>query len=389
MARLIVVGDTFLGGEFSRGQEVSGDTFMSEELRERLLGADAVICNLEAPITDSTSPIQIPGKHRFRAPAKAISALEWSGIGVATLANNHMMDFGVQGLKDTLRALDSIGVRYTGAGEDGTEARQPALIQCGNLRVAVLAYTRIDAPYRRQVPYAGVGSAGVARLVCKDVQGDISQALDQADVVVLSLHWKNSHLRLPHPVDLYVARELIDAGATIVFGHHPHIVRGIERYKSGLIAYSLGNFFFPNHRMLHNNVVSYGEAGQLHGSPGLNRLGLALAIDFCSSGVLEYEALPVVQERHKPFVSFGSVVMQRRFARQLEAWSAPLLETDYRNHYRLYSSLLRGSPRGIISSILGIPTAIRLHLEQRGIEGVLRRVNEVIRGYVRLWMKDW
>ena len=88
MAHLVLVGDVFLGGEFAGSQEVNGDAFMNEDLRERFLSADAIICNLEAPITDSADPIQIPEKIRLRAPAKATSALRWSGIQVATIANN-------------------------------------------------------------------------------------------------------------------------------------------------------------------------------------------------------------------------------------------------------------------------------------------------------------
>jgi poly-gamma-glutamate synthesis protein (capsule biosynthesis protein) len=233
------VGDIMLGGKGTGTYTRMGYDYPFASMTNELKSADITIGNLEAPITRHGK--EFTGKKfRFRANPAAAKALRRAGFSVLTLANNHMMDYGAGGLEETLRHLDNAGILHAGAGENLDSARKPAVMLVGEKRIAFLAYSKtLPSQF-----YAGHGRAGTAPGVESLYIEDISKAKSVADYVVVSFHWGTEKASTPRSYQVATARRAIDAGADVVIGHHPHVLQGVERYKNGVIFYSIGNFAF-------------------------------------------------------------------------------------------------------------------------------------------------
>jgi len=214
---------------------------------------DVVMVNCETAITRSRDAVD--KQFNFRMDPALASVFSESGIGIVSLANNHVFDYGSEGLSDTLAALDGAGVRHVGAGMNLREAREPVFMDIKGKRVAFLAYGNYS-PARRNKP-------GVAYRYARHVRKDIKKAkADGADIVVVNFHWGIELAPEPQESDRVLAYMSIDNGADVVIGHHPHVLQPIEIYKGKVIAYSLGNFVFggnskrPKDSMLLHVTVS-------------------------------------------------------------------------------------------------------------------------------------
>jgi poly-gamma-glutamate synthesis protein (capsule biosynthesis protein) len=216
-----------------------GYTFPFAATKSILKSSHLAVGNLEAPITRRGTEFT-DKRFRFRAPPEAAAALRDAGFSIVTLANNHILDYGSQGLLDTRQHLKENGIMHTGAGENLASARVPAIIASGGKRIAFLAYS-LTYPEDFFADRTRHGTApGYARLVADDIK----EAKRKADHVVVSFHWGQELAVTPKPYQIKTARMAIDAGADVVLGHHPHVLQGVERYRNGVIFYSLGNFAF-------------------------------------------------------------------------------------------------------------------------------------------------
>jgi poly-gamma-glutamate synthesis protein (capsule biosynthesis protein) len=236
---IAAVGDIMLAGTAAPALSRKGFSFPFETTRGIFSGSDIAVGNLEAPITGRG--IEFTGKRfRFRSPPETAVALKKAGFSVVTLANNHMLDYGATGLMDTLANLGANGIRATGAGNSLADARRPAIIEVQGKRLAFLSYS-LTYPVQFFADRSRPGTApGLRALVTED----IAAARRQADHVIVSFHWGRELADTPQPYQVRAARNAIDAGADLVLGHHPHVLQGIERYRNGVIFYSLGNFAF-------------------------------------------------------------------------------------------------------------------------------------------------
>ncbi len=174
--------------------------------------------------------------------------LTYAGFDVVSIANNHTLDFDTSAFIDTLRTLDEEEIRYVGGGENLEEARRPVILERKNIKVGFLAYSELahifwDWGYPRAFA-AENKKAGVAPTDLNIMLEDIKKLEGQVDFIVISLHWGEEYIERPSLKEREIAHKLIDGGAHVILGHHPHVVRGLEVYKGGLIAYSLGNFVF-------------------------------------------------------------------------------------------------------------------------------------------------
>lgn len=255
--RIVALGDVFLGGNIPQTLSGTGSSQVLDSKSAQLLGgADLVFCNLEAPLTHHSVPYRPNGhKINLRGLPEFGDLLSKMRVNVVSLANNHMMDFGLKGLEDTVRILDSLGINYVGAGKNDSLARKPAIIEVRGLRIGFLAYTLIDIPGRHEVQYATEISLGVAHLRLSDVTHDLVALTGRADTKIVSLHWGNAPLPFPTPQQKEIAHQLLDSGADVVIGHHAHQLQGIERVDGKLVAYDLGNFLFPSFYLDENEVI--------------------------------------------------------------------------------------------------------------------------------------
>ena len=243
---LVAVGDIMLGGTAEEIMLREGFSYPFTQIQPLLSDADIVIGNLEGPLTTlCQSPLEDGDKeYLFRSlPDGVAPALKRAGFNLLNLANNHILDYGVEGMQQTMQSLKRYKIRYVGAGKNRQQARRGTIMQTRSGSVGFLSYS-LTFP---ESFWATEDRPGTAFGHKEQIQQDITRLKSQADVVVVSFHWgreKTTELR-PYQPDL--GRAAIDAGASLVIGHHPHVLQAFERYRNGLIMYSLGNFVFGSY----------------------------------------------------------------------------------------------------------------------------------------------
>lgn len=238
---LLAAGDVMLGRHIGRIVERRGAAAIFSGISPLLATGDIVVANLEALISSPTATLQFPDKpYNFRARPQDGALLKAAGFTVLNLANNHALDYGPSAIATTRRVLAEAGLSFFGAGVDAAEARRPAIVTVKNTTFGFLGYSIAHA---RRV-YARAGRAGVAQLDAAAMLDDIRKLRPGVDVLILSLHWGFEYEDYPTSGQRRVARQLIDAGADLILGHHPHVPQGVEVYRGRIIAYSLGNFLF-------------------------------------------------------------------------------------------------------------------------------------------------
>jgi poly-gamma-glutamate synthesis protein (capsule biosynthesis protein) len=206
-----------------------------------------------------------PGGQHSRLPPRLAAAWKAAGIDIVSIASNHEMDWGIDPVFDTIELFRGMGKHVIGAGRNSEEARRPAIVERNGVKIAFLAYCSV----LRDGQAAGQNKAGIApmrahtsyapeeyqpgsppRIITvpdeEDLEAlkeDIRKAKQQADVVVMSIHWG---IRLvPKTICGYqqpIARAAIDAGADLILGHHSHCIKAVEVYKGKACFYSMGNF---------------------------------------------------------------------------------------------------------------------------------------------------
>ncbi|MBI3900211.1 MAG: CapA family protein [Gammaproteobacteria bacterium] len=240
--RVAAVGDLMLGGTATVELAQFGYDYPFVYVGDLLRSADIAFGNLEGPLTARGSAHS--KQFVFRSPPDLVApALARAGFDVVSLANNHSLDYGADGLRDTIDALQRVNIHTAGAGHDLDAARKPAFIDVAGTRVAVLAYS-LTFP---EEFWATGTQPGTAFGHEQQVRADVAAAHKRADVVLVSFHWGQEGSNELRPYQRTLGHAAIDAGAAAVIGHHPHLLQGVERYRNGVILYSLGNFVFGSY----------------------------------------------------------------------------------------------------------------------------------------------
>lgn len=237
---ITAVGDVMLGSTFPRGSLLSpNDSLMLREVTPILAAADIAIGNLEGPLIDGGTSTKCGPKstncYAFRMPTRYASLLKNAGFDLLSIANNHAMDFGLEGRRSTMQALESVGIKFSGAVGD------IASVNVKRSNVAFIAFSYDDDSYN-------LNKLAESKRV-------IEALARKHDIVIVSFHGGAegaSKQHVPHGHEYFLGEDrgdlrmfthaAVDAGADLILGHGPHVVRGMEMYKDRLIAYSLGNF---------------------------------------------------------------------------------------------------------------------------------------------------
>jgi capsule synthesis protein PGA_cap len=275
---LRAVGDIGLNAAVGDLIRREGASRLFAEVQPLLSACDLLFGNLEMPFApEGLSPAWPEVLDSFRSDPAHAPALAAAGFGILSVANNHIMDFGAEGLRATLEALRRAGVAAVGAGGDLGAARAPVVLERRGLRIGFLAYAQ---PGRH---CAAPGRAGAAPLEESLAREDIHSLKARADLIVVSLHFGMVYSDYPAPGDRALALRLLEAGAHLVLGHHPHVPQGVERRGSRLAAYSLGEFVFdPSCGHVTSRVAA--EA---------RRRSLVLSCRLSAEGVIDHALLPV------------------------------------------------------------------------------------------------
>ena len=177
-----------------------------------------------------------------------MEGLKFAGFDILSVANNHILDYGQEALKDTILILKENNISLIGAGENYLEANNPLIKEFRDstglpqVKIAFLGYALMNPKgYEASKDYSGTSSFELER-----VENEVKtlKALGIADIVVISFHWGEEYQTRSNKKQQEIGRALAEAGADLIVGHHPHVVQELERYKNSWIAYSLGNFIF-------------------------------------------------------------------------------------------------------------------------------------------------
>jgi poly-gamma-glutamate synthesis protein (capsule biosynthesis protein) len=273
---LIAGGDVCFGRELGQAllQDPDYDPFAS--MAPLFASADVRFVNLESQLSDQRGETQ--SKHHplvFTGPPAGADALARAGVRIVSTANNHMWDYGERAFFETLANLKRAGVTYAGAGRNHRETYSPVTLDIEGFRVAVLAVTDIwnQGSLARHAarPYVASADANALAVTARKLKAE-----QKADAVIVSYHGGVEYAGDPLPDTRALANLVIDWGADVFLGHHPHVVQGIELRHGKAIFYSLGNF-------LMNINAEYPDTG----------LGALARIRFRRGGASTFEVCPI------------------------------------------------------------------------------------------------
>jgi poly-gamma-glutamate capsule biosynthesis protein CapA/YwtB (metallophosphatase superfamily) len=233
-------GDVHFEGILAEKLAASPSTVL-DPIEDVLAEADIAVVNLETAVTNGGFPAV--KEYVFRAPPTAFAALRGGSVDVASLANNHGMDYGVDGLRDSLAAAKRYRVPVVGGGMSAAQAYAPYRATVKGQRIAIIGATQVLDDHLISAWTAGPAKPGLAS--AKDVTRlvhEVRQARRTADTVVVFLHWGIEAEPCPSHRQRRLAKQLVAAGADILVGGHAHRQQGAGKMGNALVGYGLGNF---------------------------------------------------------------------------------------------------------------------------------------------------
>lgn len=236
-------GDVMMTSYFANYIDMYGVDYMWEDVKDLINSADYSIFNLETSVSNRGSDTK-PAGYGFRSNPDTLQGLQNAGIDMVNLANNHVLDYGKEAFLDTMDNLKKYNIEYIGSGKNYNEASEIKYKTINDIKfsfiglTSILGYKEWSATENRE---------GVFYLTESDYQNiynKIQEANKNSDYVVVFTHWDREYYNYPTEATINLAHTLIDNGANIIIGTHPHVLQGVEYYNDGIIYYSLGNFNF-------------------------------------------------------------------------------------------------------------------------------------------------
>ncbi|MCG8021627.1 MAG: CapA family protein [Candidatus Thiodiazotropha weberae] len=318
--RVAAVGDIAFVGRLNTNTSLTP----FENVRSVFQNHDLVIGNLESALT-TIDQINF-SKCSLQSNPTWAKNIKHSGINVLSLANNHIMDFGAQGLIDS---LDKAGIMHVGAGIDSRQALQPLYLNLQNKKIAILARSEVEV---KSQCYAEEDTPGVAKLELNETLDMIGECKKVSDHVILSLHWGLEHYSYPSQSQRNTAMALIHAGVDILIGHHPHVLQGIDQESGGLVVYSLGNFIFDDFSWNYTDING-NKSEQKVSLNNEQRETAIVSADLSHSGCSRYDVIPVYIQ------SNSEIVFQKDKFRlkQLRRLNLPFRFPLYSLFWKLYA----------------------------------------------------
>ena len=290
-AKLLFLGDLYYDYEYVAEDIMDISKWINDNDYHTIL-------NLEGCIDCGRgTPIEKRGPNR-KSNSNILEILKSLNVIGVCLSNNHIMDYGEELLQSTCHVLKEKGILYVGAGKDLDEALAPMRLQSPFDDVIILNYGwNVE-----ETIYATNNAAGCAPRDEHIILEQIELAKKNASKVIVCMHWGFEHNRLPMPYDIDLAHKMVDAGANLIIGHHPHCVQAKEVYKGVRIYYSLGNFYFASERKNFN--AKYKE-------PIVNQadFGLAVCLDL-STGEFEEYLVEYVVDKDRSTIGYKQGVLE-------------------------------------------------------------------------------
>ncbi|HEV8448908.1 MAG TPA: CapA family protein [Gemmatimonadaceae bacterium] len=239
--RVVAVGDLQLGDSptsvgFGFGSRYAKADLAPafENLRPALGEGDIVFGNLEVPLASRSAATSTWASRQMRGAPRFAPALRSAGFTVLNVANNHAVQHGPDAFKESVASLRAAGITPCGVRGVAPWAAAPVTVVAAGVTVGILSYCLRPRQY-------GDGEPPYAEGTPDAIRADVARLRPDVESLIVSLHWGEEFVTTPSADETAFARSLIDGGVALVLGHHPHVARPIERYRRGLIAYSLGN----------------------------------------------------------------------------------------------------------------------------------------------------
>lgn len=217
---------------------------ISEDLLQKMHGADIMMVNNEFPYSDAGAPLENK-MYTFRAPTAAVSTLDEMGVDIVSIANNHTYDYGEQAFLDTLTTLENAGMPYVGAGRNIEDASRPYYYVVDGKKIAIIAASQIEKTWSPDTKGATETTPGVFRcLDAENLCNAISKAKEECDFVILYVHWGTESTDQLDNLQLSEVTKYVDAGADLIIGDHPHVLQPVGYVKGVPVIFSMANFWF-------------------------------------------------------------------------------------------------------------------------------------------------
>lgn len=252
MIRIKAVGDLMPGGVLSGSDSV----FITERVREFLCDADIRVGTLECSIGNKPTFCEKKRQHSSAfvyAKDEDLKRIKYMGFDAVSLANNHFFDLGEEGALHTMEQLDKLGIKYFGAGKTLEEAQAPLIYNISGESVAFLGFCDMRL---KHMQFATNNTPGVNPMERNHVKKTIQEAKKQNNYVIVLVHWGKEHTWWPRPHVVRMAKVMRKAGASLIIGDHPHRIQSFQNNRKCPVAFSLGNFLFPD-RMINTPYVTY------------------------------------------------------------------------------------------------------------------------------------
>jgi poly-gamma-glutamate synthesis protein (capsule biosynthesis protein) len=242
---------------FDRGVRKTIDSnsifYLFDKVKGIISEKDLAFCNLECPLANIEDGYPLLKKHSFRADTISVNGLKYAGFNIASVANNHTIDYGKEAFMKSIALLRMHNIFPVGGGANQTEAFKPLLLEKNGESFAIFGMVDfiLDATiFDPNSPYP-------AFIKVDTLCARIKELNSLVDNIIVSIHWGkgNSHTITNRQKE--IAHQLIDAGTDLILGHHPHVLQGIETYRNRIIIYSLGNFVFDHEQELNKQSVIF------------------------------------------------------------------------------------------------------------------------------------
>ena len=275
---LNAVGDIALNNRFVEIVEKGYGDKIFENVKHCFDDADINFANLESTLS-SRGKKDTKNQLVFSSSESA-SLLKKAGINVLSLANNHICDYGFEGCLDTVKYLHDNNINCFGVGENLSTSREPLIGNTNGITVGFLGY----ACKSTHGKYPDRKSYGSPPIKYSYIKRDLRKLSFEVDIKVVSLHWGFEQYEYPSPKQIRMAHRIIDAGADLIIGHHPHVPQGFEIWKDKPIFYSLGNFIFDDVNTQDGGCLKWGQE---------NKQSIIVKMNICGKKISIFELIPV------------------------------------------------------------------------------------------------
>lgn len=276
---LVFAGDVYISRHVEANYDREGiDSVLSQGLQAEMQQADLCMVNEEFPFGTVGTPME-DKQYTFQVNPFYVSLFEDMGVDIVSLANNHVLDYGTDCLKETFETLEQTGIAYAGAGNTREEASALKTYDFNGETYGILAASRVIP-----VPEWNIENHQPGVFTTYDetaLVGAIKKAKESCDYVIVYVHWGVEHTTELTDHQTYLAHAYVDAGADLVLGSHSHCLQGIENYNGSLIFYSLGNYVF-------NQNIEKTMLVKLESGKGERRISLVPAYA-AGAKTMEYE----------------------------------------------------------------------------------------------------